>query len=218
MVGAAIAALAKGVPSPLVASGGTASVSSGALADGSYHWQFQLIDSTGSATGWISFGGNPEAAVDFLKDTTPPIAGTVNDGPGPDLSVQNYSTSISANWSGFSDPESGIAGYRWAVGTSPGATDVLPFTTVGTTPGAIATVALVDGTTYYVTVEATNGAGLVVTASSNGVLVDTTPPAAPVPGGPMCFHGDSLDEAIKGALTADAYEAAEPPLNVLIAT
>src|SRR5206468_1943265 len=73
---------------------------------------------------------------------------------------------------------------RWGVGTAPGLTDVLPFTSTGTVPGAIATLALTDGTLYFVTVEATNGAGLTVSASSNGVRVDTTAPAAPTPGAP----------------------------------
>jgi hypothetical protein len=74
--------------------------------------------------------------------------------------------------------------YRWAIGTTPGAVDVLPFTAVGNVPGAITTLALVDGTTYFVTVEATNGAGQTVTATSSGIQVDTTAPATPSLGGP----------------------------------
>ncbi|HYF01483.1 MAG TPA: Ig-like domain-containing protein, partial [Planctomycetota bacterium] len=170
-----------GVASAPAASGAEAAVSSAPLADGFYRWQYRLVDAGGNATGWVSFGGNLETATDFLKDTTNPLAGAVNDGPGLDIDWQNHTNSLSANWSGFSDPQSGVVAYRWAIGTTAGGADVLPFTDVGTARGSLATPALADGAIYYVTVEALNGAGLAVTAVSDGVRIDTTPPAAPTP-------------------------------------
>ena len=110
-------------------------------------------------------------------DTTAPVAGTVNDGLAADIDFQTSTTTITANWTGFSDPESGITGYEWAIGTTSGGTDVQAFTSVGTATSATnATLTLSNGTKYYVTVRATNGAGLTNTATSDGVTVDTTPP------------------------------------------
>jgi MYXO-CTERM domain-containing protein len=116
-----------------------------------------------------------------VPDSTPPVAGTVNDGiAGADVDSQGSTTSLSANWSGFSDPESGITRYDWAIGTAAGAGDVQAFTSVGTSTAAAATgLTLANGTTYYVTVRATNGAGLTSTAVSDGVTVSVTTPAQP---------------------------------------
>jgi hypothetical protein len=112
-------------------------------------------------------------------DTTPPQAGTVNDRPQSDdvlvdIPTQTSRDSISANWTGFMDSESGVDRYEWAIGRSPGAQDVVPFTpttisfqTSFTKPGLTLSV----GGTYYTTVRGINGAGLTATASSNGVLV-----------------------------------------------
>ena len=41
-------------------------------------------------------------------------------------------------------------------------------------------VTLEHGVTYYTTVEACNGAGLCVTVTSDGIIVDTSPPVAGV--------------------------------------
>src|SRR5207245_1485271 len=53
-------------------------------------------------------------------DATAPTAGTVNDGStAPDISFQSSTTTISANWSGFTDANS-ISSYQWAIGTTSG--------------------------------------------------------------------------------------------------
>jgi PKD repeat protein len=105
---------------------------------------------------------------------TAPLAGTVSDGSATDIAIQNQASSISANWAGFGDPESGITQYEWAIGTTPGGTNIQNFITVGLTLNATASgLSLLDGQIYYVTVRATNGVGETVTATSNGVLVDT---------------------------------------------
>src|SRR5262249_9682223 len=112
-------------------------------------------------------------------DGTGPVAGTVNDGLVTDLAFQASASSVSANWSGFTDAETGVAGDEWAIGTTAGATDVQAFTAVGASTSATATgLSLVSGSTYYVTVRATNGVGLTATATSNGVVVDSTAPGA----------------------------------------
>jgi hypothetical protein len=112
-------------------------------------------------------------------DTSAPVAGTVNDGAGADVDVQTSTTTIQANWSGFSDAQSGVAGYEWAIGTSAGGTQIQGFTSVGMSSSASnGALPLANGTTYFVTIRATNVAGLTVTASSDGVLVDGSAPVA----------------------------------------
>jgi hypothetical protein len=105
-------------------------------------------------------------------DDSPPIAGIVGDGLSGDLVVQVDTASLSANWSGFTDAETGIMRYEWAIGTSPGATDVLSFTDVGTaTSATVSGLSLVVGTTCYATVRATNGDGRTTSVTSNGVHI-----------------------------------------------
>lgn len=110
-------------------------------------------------------------------DQNAPTAGTVRDGTGADIDLQG-TTTISANWSGFSDSVSKIAGYEWAIGTTSGGTEVQPFVGVGLATNANHSgLALGSGTRYYVSVRATNGAGLQSGATSDGVVVDLTGPA-----------------------------------------
>jgi len=51
-----------------------------------------------------------------LVDITPPLPGTVWDSDGkegtPELAFSSETVSKHANWSGFHDPESGIAAYK----------------------------------------------------------------------------------------------------------
>lgn len=117
-------------------------------------------------------GGNTDTGSIYGGDATPPVPGSVGDGPEGDLDSQGDLESISANWTGFDDPESGISHYDWAIGTSPGATDVMSFTDVGSATAATATGLLLEtGVTYYATVRATNGDGKSITVTSNGVSV-----------------------------------------------
>ena len=120
-----------------------------------------------------------------LVDTSSPTApATVYDGSGTgvDVTCTFSTTSLAANWTPGGDSDSGIAGYRFAVGTTAGGTNTLGWSSVGgtstTTPLNVAL-----GTTYYFTVKSVNGVGLVseTAANSNGqyVTTDGTPPSAP---------------------------------------
>ena len=111
-------------------------------------------------------------------DSTAPQAGSVLDGVAADIDFQGSVTRIDANWSGFTDAESGLVRYEWAIGTSAGGTNVQVFTDVGTaTTASNTSLPLASGGIYYVTVRATNGAGLTTVVSSDGVKVDATPPS-----------------------------------------
>ncbi|XP_048583423.1 uncharacterized protein LOC116619209 isoform X2 [Nematostella vectensis] len=114
-----------------------------------------------------------------VVDVSPPVVGEVIDGHdfSKDIDFVGMVTTVTARWRGFSDPESGIVGYKWALGRSPGHDDVIAFKDVGKVMAATAkNVSLTSGGHYYVTVRATNGAGMTSEGWSNGFIVDTTPP------------------------------------------
>jgi spore germination protein YaaH/PKD repeat protein len=118
--------------------------------------------------------------VDWTVPTTPT---TPNDGLSADIDVFNTTTQLSGNWMASTDPHSGVALYEYAVGTSPLATNTINWTTNGINTSFTATgLTLTYNTTYYVSVRATNGAGLVSTAvSSDGALLEE-PTQVPVAG------------------------------------
>lgn len=110
-------------------------------------------------------------------DFTGPIAGVVNDGPasaGVDVDFQTDADHVLAHWTGFSDPDSGVT-FRAAVGTAPGLDDLLPFKEYGTGTSFNRSLSA-QGRVVYTTVEATNGAGISVVVTSDGVTVDSSPP------------------------------------------
>lgn len=97
---------------------------------------------------------------------------------------------LAAHWNGFSDAETGIWMYTWCVGSGIGLCDVVsrrnPHAHLlspreWTNTALASNLQLADGT-YYVTVQALNGAvyggSLVTTVQhSTGLVVDTSPPA-----------------------------------------
>ena len=109
-----------------------------------------------------------DAAKWVLKsDATPPVIWSVYDD-----TYTTSTTTLQASWTG-SDPESGIQRFEFAVGLQPGGTSVKGWTDAGTaTSAAIGGLSLVIGSTYYVTVRAVNGSGVVsAPMSSPGVTV-----------------------------------------------
>ncbi len=93
-------------------------------------------------------------------DTTPPSTPVVTD----EGIVTASGVSLHASWSS-TDPESGIASYEYAIGTSPsdpGEGYVVPWTAAGPAESCtVDTLTLEPGTRYYWYVRATNGADLV---------------------------------------------------------
>ena len=118
----------------------------------------------------LSIEKSIDCKVDFWG---PYILTNVNDGIGSDISIQTSLNSISANWSATSDPNNTITSYSYAIGTSPGASNILNWTNNGMNLTFTKTgLSLINGTTYYISVRSTNASGLNSTAkSSNGVLI-----------------------------------------------
>jgi hypothetical protein len=117
----------------------------------------------------------------FVPDYTPPTGAPVTP---TDEGIFISSTAITFNWTiGTSaDPESGIAGYYLEVGTNAATNNKSGFD--GAVGAALTKqlTGLIEGKTYFARVKAKNGRGLYGTsysAWSDGITVDTTPPAVP---------------------------------------
>ena len=114
-----------------------------------------------------------------VVDATSPSTVLVRDGSSlsTDVEYQSSTTVVEAIWSPFEDHESGISEYRWGLGTMPDDVSIVKFTSTGKdTTGRARNVTLSHGVRYYVTVEATNGAGMTSHGWSSGFTVDVTPP------------------------------------------
>jgi len=149
--------------------------------DGSLLWRHDLAGKVYSspaigADGNLYVGSYDKKLYRFLKDSTPPTTPAVVD----DGAFSTSATSLHATWSA-ADPQSGIAEYLHAVGTSPGAADAAGWVSSGVTPEAVrAGLTLADGVTYFFSVKARNGAGLwSEVGSSDGILVDSSAPVLP---------------------------------------
>jgi len=116
-------------------------------------------------------------------DTAAPSAGSVTDSTSTDMDWTRSTTTLTAAWSGFSDAISGIQKYEYAIGTTSGGTDVVTWTDNSTTTSVTKTgLALTNGTTYYISVKATDNVGNVSTvATADGITVDTDNPVLTTP-------------------------------------
>lgn len=114
-----------------------------------------------------------------ITDKTPPSKPNVT-------AVGNGSlTTLSADW-GSSDAQSPITMYRYAIGTSPGARDVVAWTYTANTSVTRAGLNLTAGVTYYVSAGARNQGGLWSESGvSNGVTAGVIPPSAFVKSAPV---------------------------------
>ncbi|MCL5103324.1 MAG: PQQ-binding-like beta-propeller repeat protein [Armatimonadetes bacterium] len=134
-----------------------------------YYISARAVNKAG-ATGSIGYSDG------IFVESTPPTTPIVTD----DGAYTRSTTTLKAQWSS-EDPETGVVGFKYSIGTSPGAADLVPWTDV-----ALATnierndLTLQQGGTYYINVRATNGVGLVSeVGSSDGITVDNTAPDAP---------------------------------------
>ncbi|XP_046571088.1 LOW QUALITY PROTEIN: uncharacterized protein LOC124279320 [Haliotis rubra] len=123
-------------------------------------------------------------------DTTPPSVGHVFDGrssaSSAEMKDEDYITrmeDMGAHWEGFSDPHSAVSHFLVKVGTCAGCEDtVTEFDAGASTDVVFHHIMFAEGVRYYVTVTACNMAGLCSSATSDGVILDQSPP---VPGSVM---------------------------------
>lgn len=105
--------------------------------------------------------------------TVPSNITTVNDGKTADINFVVTSDSLSANFPPSIDLNSGIISYWVSVGTTPGATNTMTWTSMLVDTNVVAkNLTLVNGQVYYINVKSENGAGLFSgVTSSNGQTV-----------------------------------------------
>jgi len=103
----------------------------------------------------------------YLLDFTSPELFDLNDGPTTDIDTVTTST-LEANWMG-QDIHSDIADYEVAIGTLPNLDDVIGWNSNGLNTAYAQIIASpVYNEVYYISVRATNGAGLMDTLTSDG--------------------------------------------------
>ncbi|XP_078616241.1 uncharacterized protein LOC144884661 [Branchiostoma floridae x Branchiostoma japonicum] len=137
-----------------------------------------------------------------VVESSPPEPGVVYDGvPSVDHQDADFQTELDtlrARWEGFHDAHTAILGYDWSVGTCPGCDDVMEAEHVGLLTDVSAShLGLVPGKKYYVTITACNAADLCTPVSSDGVIIDNSPPA---PG--VVYDGvDDMDSRFQASRT-----------------
>ena len=113
--------------------------------------------------------------------TGPINGGLILDGnkEGEDIDIQQSRTVIAAQWSAFEDLESDVVEVTWCAGLSSGTCDIVRETQLGQDTSFVSMVLpepIINGHRYYITIKATNGAGVATSLTSDGVTVDNTPP------------------------------------------
>lgn len=108
--------------------------------------------------------------------SAPAAVAPVNDGPAADLDLTTSATTLEANWSTSTDSHSGFSRYWYAIGTAPCDSDVVTWTNNwGYDTAVVNSLSLQNGVTYYFSVRAENGAGLLSPCdASDGIYVDLT--------------------------------------------
>ena len=128
----------------------------------------------------ISAAGNPMSFYLGTTDVTPPTAiVAVYDGLGADISMTGSLTQLSANWTDSSDPETGVSGYWYAIGTAAGSANMVDWTYIGAATSVTRSgLSLTNGITYYFGVKSVNGVGIYSNVTwSNGQIVDINSPS-----------------------------------------
>ncbi|XP_061189002.1 uncharacterized protein LOC133197151 [Saccostrea echinata] len=119
----------------------------------------------------------------FTVEASPPVAGHVFDGDKSetsnkeDLDFQTHLNYLSAYWEGFFDPHSAIKEYYISVGTCPRCQNVLQHQLIGiVNEYRLTSVGIAVGMKYYTSVTACNTADLCTTVTSDGIVIDNSPP------------------------------------------
>ncbi|XP_076117799.1 uncharacterized protein LOC143085385 [Mytilus galloprovincialis] len=120
----------------------------------------------------------------FELDTTPPTPGHVYDGDKDqvtgsikDIDYQIETKVLHAHWEGFHESHSTIKDYYVSIGTCPQCEDILGQQAIGIAyEFTLENTHLGTGLRYYTTVTACNTAEMCTTVTSDGVIIDNSPP------------------------------------------
>jgi hypothetical protein len=151
--------------------------------------------------------------VEVAPDNTAPSTPLVTD---EGLLTANRSQ-LGASWTAI-DLESGIREFQYAVGTTPGGTDVKPFTSTTQNSIMLTGLSLQAGTTYYFAVKAINGVGLASAVGiSDGIRFDPAyvPQIKIIPSAPQSsseFSGLALLAPTAMTVVLRAYDATGAPI------
>lgn len=114
------------------------------------------------------------------------LSGPINQGrildgnkEGEDVDIQQSRMLIAAHWSAFEDLESDVMKVTWCAGLSSGICDLVKETELNNNSTSVRyflSKPIINGQRYYVTVKATNGAGVTSSLTSDGVTVDDSSP------------------------------------------
>jgi hypothetical protein len=151
---------------------GTSYTLMGALGGESYFAMVKARDKAGNNGSY----GQPSDGI--IVDITPPSAAAVYGG-----GYLRNATTFPLSWSISYDNETPVVEYRYAIGTSLGASDVVSWTSAGLRLSIdISGLGLANGLAYHASVQARNAAGLWSDVSTGAaVTVDTVAPAAGAP-------------------------------------
>lgn len=121
-----------------------------------------------SSSQFKTYHFNNGAYTELAPDATPPPTPVVTD----EGALTANRTELAASWVS-QDPESGIREFQYAIGTSPGGTDVKSFDSTTQNSIVVTGLNLQPGTTYFFAVNAINTVGLVSsTGVSDGIQYD----------------------------------------------
>ncbi len=118
----------------------------------------------------ITYRFNDGTYLEELSDQTPPSVPTVTDGGARTRSR----TELFASWVS-TDPDTLIREFEYAIGSTPGASDIRTFTPTDNNSIVATDLVLEEGATYYFAVRARSVVGFVSEAgTSDGIRVDTS--------------------------------------------
>jgi hypothetical protein len=109
------------------------------------------------------FGLVVDYAGEITDRTPPPLPFVMAAG------VEGDASTVQARWSS-SDPESTITGYRYSIGSAPGATDIVNWTPISSSSLVRSGLGLVEGQRYWFAVQARNEGGLWSTAGDSSFI------------------------------------------------
>ncbi|NTW31301.1 MAG: PKD domain-containing protein [Bacteroidetes bacterium] len=145
------------------------------------------------------------ASLNINVDWTTPSCVTVNDGIGSDTDTTSSLDKLSANWTTSIDANSGITKYFYAIGTTPGDSNIVGWTDNALNISVTKTgLSLTSGQIYYFSVRAINGAGLKSTCNSDGITVLGSTAAAFTMDPTSICEGDSV-QFINNSANATSY-------------